>query len=73
LVTGSSPNDEMLSILLDGLNKRRKRFVENPDAAKSLINQGSSTHPSDMDEVELAAYTSTANILLNLDRVIMKN
>jgi len=26
-----------------------------------------------MDEVELAAYTSTANILLNLDRVIMKN
>jgi hypothetical protein len=73
LATGSSPNVETLSILIDGLDKRRKRFVENPDAAKSLINQGSSTPPSDMDEVELAAYSSTANILLNLDRVIMKN
>ena len=73
LVTGSSPNAGTLSILIDGLDKRRKRFVENPDAAKSLINQGSSTPPSDMDEVELAAYSSTANILLNLDRVIMKN
>jgi len=60
LVTGSSPNAGTLSILIDGLDKRRKRFVENPDAAKSLINQGSSTPPSDMDEVEL-------------DRVIMKN
>ena len=73
LATGSSPNAETLSILQDGLNKRRKRFLENPEAAKSLINQGSSTSRSGLDEVELAAYTSTANILLNLDRVIMKN
>ena len=73
LATGSSPNAETLSILIDGLDKRRKRFSENPDAAKSLVNQGSTTPPPDMDEVELAAYTSTANILLNLDRVIMKN
>jgi len=73
LATGSSPNAGTLSILIDGLDKRRKSFSENPDAAKSLIKQGSSTPPSDMDEVELAAYTSTANILLNLDRVIMKN
>jgi hypothetical protein len=73
LATGSSPNAETLSILIDGLNKRRKSFTENPDDAKSLIKQGSSTSRSDLDEVELAAYTSTANILLNLDRVIMKN
>ena len=73
LATGRTPTKGSLEILSDGLEKRWSDFKNNPAAAKSLVALGDSKLESQLDEVELAAYTTIASILLNLDRVLMKD
>ena len=73
LATGRTPTKESLEILREGLEKRWSDFKSNPAAAKSLVALGDSKLESQLDEVELAAYTTIASILLNLDRVLMKD
>jgi hypothetical protein len=67
--TARAATPEEVAILSAGLNKRLARFKAGPAAAKQLITQGASVPDPKLDVVELAAYTTTANILLNLDEV----
>jgi hypothetical protein len=73
LVAGRTPDQETLAILKAGLERRKKEFEQEPERAKALINQGTSKPDSSVDAPELAAYSATASILLNLDRVITKD
>ena len=73
LATARTPDKETLAVLKSGFERRRKGFEANPEAAKSLIMQGTSKPDPSLDASELAAYSATASVLLNLDRVITKD
>jgi len=52
------------------LGQQRARFRQNPDAARRLIAAGASPAGRGLEPVELAAWSVTAQALLNLDEVI---
>jgi len=72
LVTARAPNEAELQILLGQLHSRLDHYHKHPDAAASLLEIGASTADDSLDPVELAAYTTIASILLNLDEAITK-
>ena len=50
----------------------RDRFQQEPDAAVQLTTVGASKVNPNVNASELAAYTLTANVLLNLDEVVTR-
>jgi molybdopterin-guanine dinucleotide biosynthesis protein len=73
MATGFTPDSETLAIMLKNFNRRNNQFKQDKEAAKSLVNTGESSYDSSLNIEELAAYTVTANVLLNLDQVLTKN
>lgn len=73
LVTARAPDAEAKRILLGGLNQRLAEFKTSPESAAELIATGESKTDSSLDPSELAAYTMTASVLLNLDRTITRD
>ena len=71
-VTGRRPETAELQVLTGGLEKRLTKYRADEDAAKKLISQGESKPNPALAPAELAAYTLTANVLLNLDEVVTK-
>jgi len=70
--TGRSPKARELQVLAEGLNARLVRYQNDAAAAQHLIAFGSSKPNPNTNPAELAAYTLTANVLLNLDEVITR-
>ena len=70
--TGRAPDNSELKLLNSGLEKRLARFKADPDATKKLLSIGASQTNDKLDAAELAAYTMTANVLLNLDEVVTR-
>jgi len=60
------------AVLLFALGRATKHFRANPDAAQKLLKVGESPNDKALDPIELAAYTSVMNIVLNLDEVLTK-
>ena len=73
MATGLTPDSETLAIMLKNFNRRNSQFKKDKEAAKSLVNTGESSYDASLNIEELAAYTVTANVLLNLDQVLTKN
>jgi hypothetical protein len=61
-----------LEKLAAGLRTRLTSFQQDPEAAKKLIAQGTSAPKADLTPEELAAYTVTANVLMNLDEFVTR-
>ena len=72
LVTSRKPTAEELSILTAGLAEDLARFKKNPAEAAKLLGVGESKTDGAFDQAELAAYTLTGNVLLNLDEVVTR-
>lgn len=74
LVTTRQPTSEERQLLLAGLQQDRERFAQHPEAAAELLNVGKSEVVSDaqLTPAEHAAWTLTANVLLNLDEVVTR-
>ncbi|MDB4393613.1 hypothetical protein N9Z74_01520, partial [bacterium] len=72
IVTLRDPRPDENEILTQGLREYLSHFRANPDAAKSLTTIGTAPVPKDLDPIELAAHTTLANVLLNLDEVITR-
>lgn len=72
LATSRPPTAAELQVLSDGLASDLSRLKQDPEAAKKLIAFGDSKPAAGIDPAELAAYTLTANILLNLDEVVTR-
>jgi hypothetical protein len=72
MVTARRPQSEEMTLLIGGLNKRLAHYRQDPAAAKKLVAQGASVAAATINVEELAAYTTTANVLLNLDEVITR-
>ena len=66
------PGDAEQAVVNDLLAAARKRFTAQPVAAKELLSVGSSKVDTTIEPAELAAWTSVASILLNLDDTISK-
>jgi hypothetical protein len=61
-----------IKLLQSGLDRQLVRFQQNPDAAAKLVGFGESKPPADIPAAQLAAYTITANVLLNIDEFITR-
>lgn len=73
VVTARQPDAETKRRLLDGLKQRLAEFKASPESATKLISTGASKPDASIPAPELAAYTTTASILLNLDRTITRD
>lgn len=72
LVTLREPRSDEKEILAEALTEYLGDFRANSEAAKALTAIGASPVPDDLDPVTLAAHTTLANVLLNLDEVVTK-
>jgi hypothetical protein len=72
LSLGRPAEDEQVKVLLDLFEAERSEFASNLDAAKALATDPLGPLPEGADAAELAAWTSVANVLLNLDGVLTK-
>jgi hypothetical protein len=71
-VTARPPKPAELAILLSRLALLRKTYGGNEEAAKKLIANGESKPDPKLNATELAAWTSLATIIMNLDETISK-
>ena len=70
--TARKPDAFELEKLAAGLHDRLAAFEQDADSAGKLIAQGASKPDANLNPAELAAYTVTANVLLNLDEVVTR-
>lgn len=73
VVTARSPEKDEAEVVLNALTMHRDRYDSDKAAAATLIAYGESKADAALDPAELAAYTLVANLLLNLDEVVVKN
>ena len=67
-----APNNGELQTLLRHLTKQQEHFTNNPRAAAQLLSVGDKRNNEKLNSAELAAYATTASLLLNLDEAITK-
>ena len=61
-----------VAILERGLAQRLAQYRADPAAAEKLLSAGESPRDTQLDAVELAAYTTAASVILNSDEVITR-
>ncbi len=71
-ITSRQPSDKEIQVLLRQLEKQKDYFNRNAAEVKKLLAVGERRNDDKLDKAELAAYTTTASLLLNLDEVITK-
>jgi len=71
-VTCRKPSDAELKILLNGFDRELTRFKKEPDNAAKLVSVGEAPRDSKLGTAELASYTMTCSIILNLDETITR-
>ncbi|HEX3725692.1 MAG TPA: DUF1553 domain-containing protein, partial [Pirellulales bacterium] len=67
-----APAATELAILTRDFERQLARFRERPADAERLLALGEAQWDSQLDPVEVAAYTAVANLILNLDEVVTK-
>jgi hypothetical protein len=72
LAVARKPNDAELKILLEGFNAHLATYFSEPEAAAKVLAIGESTRNPNYDARELAAYTATASVILNMDQTITR-
>ncbi len=70
--TSREPRSEELTALSNGLIRRLELFKARPADAEKLLTTGKAPLPSQLEPIQLAAWTMTANVLLNLDEVVTR-
>lgn len=73
LVLAREPDARELQTLSGALERHLIRYEREPAAAEKLLAFGDSRTRADLPASELAAYTLTANLLLNLDETVTRN
>ncbi|HEV8130610.1 MAG TPA: DUF1553 domain-containing protein, partial [Acidobacteriota bacterium] len=72
LATARAPSLEERRVLQKLLQQRRAQYRRNKTAAAELLRIGESSWDEDLDASELAAWTTVASTILNLDETITK-
>ncbi len=73
LATGRRPNDAEHIVLRELFEAQRDEYQSDEEQALALLGVGESKRDESLDAVELAAWTTVASIILNLDETITKN
>jgi hypothetical protein len=73
LATGRPPEGRESEILLSNFHYSLDLFQGDPGSAKKYLSQGEAPRDEKLDIRELAAYTTAASLLLNLDATVTKN
>ncbi len=73
LALARKPSDAETQILENVLQKQRTRFRQDQAAVDNYLEVGSFRHRGDLDPSELAAWTTVASVVLNLDETITKS
>ncbi len=73
LATARKPASEEIKVLLDVFNQQLTEYQKDKSAAEKLLGVGDFKTRKDLDPTELAAWTTIANMLLNLDETITKS
>lgn len=71
-VAGRFPSAEEAVVVEQSLQSHLQRYSKDPEAAAKLITVGESKPDPQLSPPELAAWTLTASLLLNLDEVLTK-
>jgi hypothetical protein len=72
LVLARPPKPAEMQVVLDTLTEFDTRFHGDKKSAKNFIDHGDSPWNRKLDSRELAAYTSIASLILNLDETVTK-
>jgi len=70
--TARPPSASERKILLDSFQYYRDTYQTNPEGALKLVSQGERPRNENLEVSELAAYTTIASLILNLDEVVTK-
>ena len=73
LAMARSPNAEETTMLKNLYNEELASFKSDPDAAEKLLTVGESPRNTKLDQSELAAWSTVASVVLNLDETITKD
>jgi hypothetical protein len=66
------PSDNERKILRNLYDRMYRHFNERPVEAEAFLAVGESSSPKELDHVKLAAWTTVAQVILNLDETITK-
>ncbi len=72
LALARNPTNTEMQVLLSGLDADMQRFASGPSDASGLLAFGDSKSAPEIPPAELAAYTLTANVILNLDEFVTR-
>ncbi|MEO7652986.1 MAG: DUF1553 domain-containing protein [Bryobacteraceae bacterium] len=72
LATAREPGEKKGRILLDSFHHYLDRYQTDRAAAEKLVSEGDSPRKKDLNVSELAAYTTVASLILNLDETVTK-
>jgi hypothetical protein len=72
LATGRRPTAKESQILAGSLNYALDRFQTRPENAEKFLSAGEHPRDAKLDAKELAAYTSVASLIINLDETVTK-
>jgi hypothetical protein len=72
LATSRPPTEQEVKILEQGMNRRLAQYRADPASAEKLLSAGESPRDKSIDTAELAAYTTAASVILNLDEVMTR-
>ena len=72
LALARPPTAAEIKVLLGVLNQQKIAFRESKDAALKLLSVGESPRNEKLDVRDLAAWTTVAHVILNLDETITK-
>lgn len=73
LATSRKPTRSEVKVLEDVLKKQLAEFQANEEAAQKFLSVGTWKADSECDAAELAAWTTVASMILNLDETVTKN
>jgi hypothetical protein len=73
LATSRVPDESETKLLLSVLEKQRTKYRGDADAAQKLLNVGKFQSLETLDPGDLAAWTTVASVILNLDETVTKN
>ena len=73
LVTARRPRPQEITVLQKSLDASLAHFANHPQDAERLAAVGESLQTHDLSATEIAAYTTVANMMLNLDEVVTQH
>jgi mono/diheme cytochrome c family protein len=73
LATARKPASDEVKVFMDVLTQELDTFGKDKEAAEKLLSVGDWKARSDLDKAELAAWTTIASMILNLDETITKS